>query len=269
MFRYPLCPICGYINNTNTYVAIIHVINLLFCCGNLYSTLIDFISITLGFGMLLLFCDKNVFVVGLKPFVCMECDATFSFSRDLMNHRMHHSSEDRPHVCNICNKSYREPSGLRRHVLMHQGIKPHLCSTCGKRFMDVSGLNSHNLSMHTADNRKYECQICNKRFVKLSYLHYHNRRVHLSDKPFRCTVCGKKFINRNELMIHMRTHTGEKPFACTTCGKQFTQMINLKLHQVVHTGAKPHVCKVCGQEFTQSTSRNRHMRNVHGLSEVV
>ncbi|XP_060915637.1 zinc finger protein ZFP2-like [Labrus mixtus] len=78
------------------------------------------------------------------------------------------------------------------------------------------------------------------------------------EKPFICSVCGKRLGYSGHLKTHMRTHTGEKPFSCSVCGKRFTQKCSLTQHMVLHTGEKPFSCSVCDQRFSWRSQIRRH-----------
>lgn len=54
-----------------------------------------------------------------------------------------------------------------------------------------------------------------------------------TERPYRCSECGKAFKGSSGLKYHMRDHTGERPYRCTECGKSFKRSSLLSIHQRV------------------------------------
>lgn len=50
------------------------------------------------------------------------------------------------------------------------------------------------------------------------------------EKPFQCSICKRKFIQKEILKRHLMTHTGEKPFKCSQCSKSFILKEALRQH---------------------------------------
>ncbi|XP_059201545.1 gastrula zinc finger protein XlCGF48.2-like [Centropristis striata] len=115
-------------------------------------------------------------------------------------------------------------------------------------------------------NKSLDCGFCGKRFLSREDLIVH-RATHTGEPPVLCTFCGKSFVNKTTLSIHMRIHTGEKPYACMQCGKRFTQNGSLKIHLRTHSGEKPYTCNQCTASFNNPSNLRRHMitHNTNGL----
>lgn len=106
-------------------------------------------------------------------------------------------------------------------------------------------------------DRPYSCDVCGKKFKVRSVLTRH-MKTHTGEKPYRCSVCGKSFIQRSYLHTHMNSHSEQKPYTCSFCGKGFTQLGNMNVHIRIHTGERPHRCGECGKNFREKADLVKH-----------
>jgi hypothetical protein len=144
------------------------------------------------------------------------------------------ATEDKPHKCDQCEKSFSNKSALVRHTtVVHSGTKPYMCDHCGKSFSKKGNLVVH-IRVHTGV-KPYKCDQCMKSCSLKGDLVKHIR-VHSGDKPYKCEQCMKLFARKDALLEHMRLHTGDKPYKCDQCEKSFSQKKNLVQHIRIHTG---------------------------------
>uniref|UniRef100_A0A6B0V272 Putative ovo n=1 Tax=Ixodes ricinus TaxID=34613 RepID=A0A6B0V272_IXORI len=128
---------------------------------------------------------------------------------------------------------------------------------------------SHNVEHVTVHEKIHKgekpsrCTVCEKAFLQSGHLRSH-MKTHTGNKSFRCPVCRRVFAESKYLQIHMRTHTNERPFRCEVCQKAFSQSGNLVSHKRVHTGEKPYQCSTCERAFAQKSTLLRHEKTHNG-----
>ncbi|XP_021925372.1 zinc finger protein 2-like isoform X2 [Zootermopsis nevadensis] len=158
-------------------------------------------------------------------------------------------------VCYGNSSSYRKTFGNISRAKPHITLptKYHKCGVCGK---SVQKLNLH-MKMHTGE-KPYQCSVCGQRFIQKGSLQKHNT-LHTGERPYSCTLCGKTFRCKSDLNQHIKLHTGDA-HKCSICEKEFTTRQNLDSHVRTHTGEKPYLCHTCGIHFTQKGALTKHGR---------
>lgn len=79
----------------------------------------------------------------------------------------------------------------------------------------------------------------------------------VSDRPYPCNLCPKRFKERHHLVYHIRTHSGHRPYVCNVCNKRFTQSSSLNTHKKLHM--KDMSCYGCGQVFRKLSLLQNHV----------
>ena len=110
--------------------------------------------------------------------------------------------------------------------------------------------------------RNNRCSFCGNLFSRADHKKQHENLVHKGIKEFDCSLCGKKFGNKQGKEYHERSHLNLKPFQCLSCGKNFTSSSYLIVHKRTHTGELPYVCqyKDCKKSFRSASQRRTHAR---------
>lgn len=131
--------------------------------------------------------------------------------------------KDTRRVCEICNKKFLCPTGLKYHMNLHLQVKPFVCDQCDKAFSDKRNLNEHKKLhipiTHTLDD----------------YLEVNGIVVQLTKEQLEtleCPVCNKKFCNKTGLRCHVRVHENPK-YKCKICEKEFIDKEAYQRHRSI------------------------------------
>jgi KRAB domain-containing zinc finger protein len=158
--------------------------------------------------------------------------------------------------CPVCSEVFPTPLTLKLHRQTHQ--MSYSCTLCLAVFTEKRSRFAHIREAHNGE-KPFKCSECGKSFLQSSALKIHVR-THTGEKPYVCSECGKAFSSLSELKQHVKIHTGEKPYQCPDCPKSFSRQFFLRVHAQVHAKGKSFLCPECGQSFKGSRGLALHER---------
>ncbi|XP_049881499.1 zinc finger protein 287-like isoform X2 [Pectinophora gossypiella] len=237
--------------------------------------------------------DIEDFIIkeGSNKYKCGKCnnDKVFINKKTLCRHLKDNHKQNRPYICNLCGRTYRDINHIIGHIPAHTNEKLHCSFKCGFSSSHVTCLKVHE-RVHRGDF-KYKCEHCGKGFqVKTWYDEHQN--IHNGLKPFSCDICGqafhlKRYVYKHRTKAHPGAVSGpnrficlscSKPcdnktalnehmflehgivtqFLCDICGNTFSSADNLKSHKLIHLEIKPHNCSTCNKTFSTRDHLKRH-----------
>lgn len=171
--------------------------------------------------------------------------------------------------CDECPKTFYIEFRYKAHMREHMGLVPFECPHCDSGFSTYDSYKAHIKELHENVGIVYKCTEpgCTKTYTRHFSLQGHLRQKHAdkygNKKPFMCEECGKTFVHKSALNLHMYSHNDkEKPFPCEQCQKRFTSKSALNQHMLRHTGEKNFMCPYCGLQKYNKTDLKLHI-NYH------
>lgn len=96
-------------------------------------------------------------------------------------HQTAHSSQGSMRTqgfkCNYCGKVYCRKYVLKIHMRTHTGFKPLRCKVCDKSFSDPSNMKKH-VKLHESEDTIHKCRYCGRNFVRYRGLLNHIKSKH-------------------------------------------------------------------------------------------
>lgn len=202
---------------------------------------------------------------------CPNCPKSFGSPGKLNQHMYSHTGE-RPFVCEQCRKAFSSKFKLVRHALIHSDQRQYVCPICERTFHRKDHLKNH-AKIHSPVKRRYRCdrEGCGKEYSSVLSYRKHAAIHSAEDGNLECTICGKKFQNKEEIVLHLKIHAGsrtvktpaDRKYRCDHCDRSFFTGKDVRRHLVVHTGKRDFLCQFCPQRFGRKDHLVRHIKKSH------
>jgi len=131
----------------------------------------------------------------------------------------------------------------------------HQCKVCGLMLKTKKNLKKH-MGIHTGE-KPYNCSFCDKKFLDKYYRNIHEL-WHKGELP-QCPVCGGRYTNLHKHMLTHDDSADRYKHICSVCKKGFRTVPYLKSHMLMHSKEKPYTCQDCGGRFRCLSSLKSHM----------
>ena len=111
------------------------------------------------------------------------------------------------YACTFCNREFKKPSDLIRHVRIHTQERPYKCPHCTRAFTVKSTLLTHaRIHQNMASRRQPPCPHCGKIFHTVASLKAHIKQ---HARPLHCPECPESFLTTGSLNSHRQMMHGK------------------------------------------------------------
>ena len=136
----------------------------------------------------------------LVTYRCSKCTKIAPMPNALRLHMYYH--KDKQFKCEVCKQKFVYQSKLKQHKRMHTKLKMYECfhGGCNKKYRHPQDLIRH---IQNHQEKTLECDFCEKKFAEKRLLKRHIV-VHQNITPYTCEKCNKGFKHNNQLYRHRK-----------------------------------------------------------------
>ena len=129
---------------------------------------------------------------------CSMCAKIAPMPNLLRLHMYYHKHKQ--YKCNVCNQSFVYQSKLKQHKHRHTKLRMYECfhGGCNKKYRHPQDIIRH---IQSHQEKSFECDFCEKKFAEKRLLKRHIV-VHQNIDAYTCEKCGKGFKHNNQLYRH-------------------------------------------------------------------
>ena len=236
-------------------------------------------------------CHKNFdYLKDLKKhlksshYKCDMCHISFPNSAFLKNHIFTDHDNRLEIKCNSCEKTFSTQKFLEKHIKSYHKREESACDLNAQQFTTDEKLPNHVL-LQTIHKGYYKCISCKKTFSTQKFLEKHIDSFHQKEKTAsqtiykissnKCEYCDKTFHDANDLKKHIyQNHHDEiqkdeyeKDYKCNICNKNLKSKVCINRHmKVVHGGSELkdyYKCELCSKKFISSRALQKHFASHH------
>ncbi|KAM7174454.1 uncharacterized protein RBU57_001053 isoform 2-T2 [Macrochelys suwanniensis] len=200
-----------------------------------------------------------------RTFTCAACTRSFVYHRHVVDQVRMKLAGGKPFQCTRCS----DRIALRVEPLAKGGRGSFPCPHCPKVFPYVYLLQRHQ-PLH-AGEASFPCAECGEGLQRRSPLskaeppapcaacaRKEPRESRAPEQPLPCPQCGRRFLRRGSLAVHLRAHARPLLHPCAQCSQRFGSKRALLAHQRAH--APNRRCRECGQAFGSREAWAAHRR---------
>ncbi|XP_033728570.1 zinc finger protein 62-like [Pecten maximus] len=197
--------------------------------------------------------------------VCDVCSNRFDSLQSLEEHQTIHL-DSKTYTCGICSNEFTDKDELSTHMTDHPIANPFKCQICCKRYRSATSLSSH-VESHLTDGSVLDTTSSNNLSAPETRKKPEQNTLEQSGKQFPCKYCNQVFSSGVQRWAHSAVHDKARPYSCSICGKRYINKGSLASHEESHENPKGKKSKCSGETLGRMKDLVEQNKSPHTFDE--